>query len=142
MAALKTTENDSDVNEFLDGIKDDKKREEAYELLETMQRITKEKPKMWGSSIVGFGKMKYKYKSGREGEWMMIGFSPRKNSHSLYFMDSYEFKAHEKELEKLGKHKTSKGCLYINSLEDVDKDVLDELIKDSYQRVKGGSFLS
>lgn len=96
-----------------------------------MERITGEKPKMWGSSIVGFGDVHYKYESGREGDWFGVGFSPRKTSLTLYIMPG--FSEYRPLMAKLGKFKTGKSCLYINKLSDVDHDVLEELIAKSYE---------
>ena len=95
-----------------------------------MQTITKKEPKMWGDTIVGFGSYHYKYASGREGDMLRVGFSPRKNALTLYVMNTA---IHEELLEQLGKHKTSKACLYIKKLADVDKKVLKKIIKTSFQ---------
>lgn len=141
MAELKTKPTDADVQTFLAGITDEQKRKDAATICNLMQEVTGEQPKMWGSSIIGFGRYRYKYKSGRQGEWMVAGFSPRKNALTLYLMSSYEFKDFEKELAELGKHKTSKGCLYINKLVDVDENVLRDIIKRSVDRVKSGEVL-
>jgi hypothetical protein len=99
-----------------------------------MKKITMEEPKMWGPSIVGFGNYHYKYESGREGDWFLTGFSPRKASLTLYIMAG--FKEYDELLEKLGKHKTGSSCLYVNKLEDVDLKVLTQLIKQSVQKMK------
>ena len=141
MAELKTKQNQASVKAFLAGVTDDQKRQDAEKICDLMEEITGESPKMWGASIVGFGSYHYKYKSGQEGDWMMIGFSPRKANLTLYILDGYELKSHEQLLEKLGKHKTSKGCLYINHLSDVDLKVLRELITNSFKRVKSGKFM-
>lgn len=141
MAELKTKQNDADVKEFLANIKDEHRRKDVEAVCDLMQKVTGEPPKMWGSSIVGFGSYHYKYASGREGDWMMIGFSPRKTSLTLYIMDSYSLEEHKSLLDRLGKHKTGKGCLYINRLSDVDMKVLRGLIEASFKRVKSGKFL-
>lgn len=141
MAELKTKLNEASVKDFLASVSDDQKRQDAEQICNIMQEITGESPKMWGASIVGFGSYHYKSKSGREGDWMMIGFSPRKANLTLYILDGYELKPHEQLLKKLGKHKTSKGCLYINHLSDVDLKVLRELITNSFKRVKSGNFM-
>jgi hypothetical protein len=99
-----------------------------------MKQVTKEEPKMWGASIVGFGSYHYKGAGGREGDWMLIGFSPRKQNLSLYLMHGFE--VHKDLLNKLGKYKTSMGCLYIKKLEDVDQKVLKELVTESVIRMK------
>lgn len=141
MTEAKTKQNDASVKEFLASIKDEQRRKDAEAICDLMQEVTGEPPKMWGTSIVGFGSYHYKYASGREGDWMMIGFSPRKQALTLYIMDDYSLKGYKPLLDRLGKHKTSKGCLYINRLDDVDTKVLRELIKTSFQRVKSGKFL-
>ena len=114
---------------FLDGIKDEKKREDSFAVLEMMKKITGEQPTMWGESMVWFGSYHYKYASGREGDWFLTGFSPRKQALTLYLMCGLEKQAAL--LKKLGKYKTGKSCLYIKKLEDVDTAVLKELIKGS-----------
>ena len=126
MAELKTKPTKADVEKFLNGIKDDKKREDSFKILKLMKQITREEPKMWGSSIIGFGSYHYKYASGREGDWFLAGFSPRKQSLTIYTM-AYVDK-HKDLLKKLGKFKTGKGCLYINKLTDVDLKILKELL--------------
>ncbi len=131
---LKTKVNDASVERFLNTVKDERVRNDCYEILKIMQQATKEEPKMWGTSIVGFGSYHYKGKSGREGDWMLTGFSPRKQNLTLYLMGGFE---ESKELlKKLGKHKTSVGCLYIKKLDDVDKKVLKELVVASVKRMK------
>ncbi len=129
MVELKTKLNDASVTDFLNKIEDEEKRADSFEILKLMQQVTKQEPKMWGSSIIGFGNAHYKYKSGREGDWFVTGFSPRKQNLTLYVMGS--FNPHVDLLKKLGKHKTGVGCLYVNKLKDVDAKVLKELIKQS-----------
>ncbi|MEQ9379074.1 MAG: DUF1801 domain-containing protein [Imperialibacter sp.] len=126
---LKTKVNDVSVEGFLNKVEDEKKRNDAFEVLKLMKEVTGEKPKMWGSSIVGFGTYRYKYASGQEGDWMITGFSPRKTSLTLYIMPG--FGRYEELMQKLGKYKTGKSCLYINKLTDVDIDVLKTLVKES-----------
>lgn len=133
-AELKTKETRASVEKFLNGIKDEKKREDSFKILKLMKQITKAEPKMWGSSIIGFGNYHYKYASGREGDWFLTGFSPRKQSLTLYTMTYLE--KHKDILRKLGKFKTGKGCLYVNNLEDVDMKVLRELITASVKKLK------
>lgn len=132
-AELKTKPTKADVEKFLNSIKDEQKREDSFKILKLMKQITKEEPKMWGSSIIGFGNYHYKYASGREGDWFLTGFSPRKQSLALYMMTYLE--KHEKILKRLGKYKTGKGCLYINKLKDVDMKVLKELITTSVKKL-------
>lgn len=132
-AELKTKPNKASVEKFLNSIKDEKKREDSFEILKLMKQITKAEPEMWGSSIIGFGNYHYKYASGREGDWFLTGFSPRKQSLTLYLMTYLE--KNKDILKKLGKYKTGKGCLYINKLEDVDMKVLKELITTSIKKL-------
>lgn len=132
MAELKTKKNQASVEAFINLVEHEGKRKDAFEILEMMSTITKEKPKMWGTSIIGFGDVRYKYASGREGDWFKVGFSPRKANISLYLMGCDISKA-DSILSRLGKYKTGKGCLYINKLADIDKNVLKELIKEAYE---------
>lgn len=136
MSDLKTRPTSESVTDFLNGVPDEKKRRDAFELLELMKRVTNEEPKMWGPSIVGFGSYHYKY-SGREGDWFVAGFSPRKHALTLYIMSG--FSKHDELMEKLGNHKTGKSCLYIKKLEDVDTDVLEELLRRSAEYVAQSS---
>ena len=133
-AELKTKVNDASVTKFLDSVADEQKRNDCLEILKMMKQITKEEPEMWGSSIVGFGRYHYKGKSGREGDWMLTGFSPRKQNLTLYLMGGFD--AHAALLKKLGKFTTSMGCLYIKRLDDVDKKVLKDLVQASVKRMK------
>lgn len=135
MAELKTKVNDADVNDFLNSVEGEQKKKDGFTLLEIFSRLTGEKPKMWGSSMVGFGQYHYKSeRSSQEGDWMLTGFSPRKQALTLYLMLGHS--NYEDLLGRLGKHKTGSGCLYINKLEDVDRTVLEELIKTSYDHMK------
>ena len=129
MAELKTQKNDASVEDFLNSVPDEKKREDSFAINQLMKEVTGEEPSMWGDSIVGFGSYRYKYASGREGEWPVTGFSPRKQSLTLYIMDGFE--DYDSLLESLGKYKTGKSCLYINKLEDVDLPTLRNLIERS-----------
>ena len=131
---MKTTQNEKSVTKFLKNVENDRRREDGFEVLKLMQEVTSLEPKMWGDSIVGFGSYHYKYASGREGDWMLIGFSPRKQNMTLYIMDGFD--EYDKLLSKLGKHKTGKSCLYINKLEDVDMGVLELLVKKSVEHMK------
>ena len=134
MAELKTKPNKLSVDKFLNSIKDEQKREDSFKILKLMKQITKEEPTMWGPSIVGFGKYHYKYASGREGDWFLTAFSPRKQSLTIYTMTYVE--KHKDLLKKLGKIKTGKGCLYINKLEDVRMNVLKELLTTTVKKLK------
>ena len=132
LAKVKTTENASSVTEFIDSVNEEHKRKDSLLLLKLMKKISKEVPKMWGSSIIGFGKLVYKSPtSGREVEWFKIGFSPRKANLTIYLMD---LQMHQASLKKLGKHKQGGGCLYINKLEDVDLGVLEEIVVAAFKR--------
>ena len=135
MAELKTRLTRASVEKFLEGIKDEKKRQDCYQLLKIMKKATKAEPKMWGTSIIGFGDYHYVYASGREGDWFITGFSPRVQNLTLYTMGGFDRDV----LKRLGKHKTGKGCLYINKLEDVDTKVLDELITKSVKKSKANA---
>ncbi len=132
MAENKTQKTKLSVEDFINTVDHQGKRNDAFELLEIMKEVTEETPKMWGASIIGYGDLHYKYASGREGVWMRVGFSPRKAKISLY-ISGCDVAMHENRLEKLGKHKTGKGCIYINKLADVDVEVLKELIKEGYE---------
>jgi hypothetical protein len=127
MAELKTKQTDASVKKFIEAVPDEQKRKDAFAILEMMQRATKLEPKMWGPSIIGFGSVHYKYESGHEGDMCLMGFSPRKQSISLYLPGGQT--AYLKELHQLGKHKTGKGCLYINKLADVDGAVLNKMFE-------------
>lgn len=129
MAELKTKPNDQSVETFLNTIPNDRKREDSFAILALMQEVTGEAPQMWGDSIVGFGTYHFKYESGREGDWFVAGFSPRKQNLTLYIMAGFD--NYDDLLGKLGKYKTGKSCLYINKLADVDTAVLQELVKQS-----------
>lgn len=129
MAELKTRPTDASVAAFLSDIPDEGKRRDAFAVAEIMGAITKKKPKMWGTSIVGFGSYHYKYPSGQEADWPVAAFSPRKTSLVLYLMPG--FAAHRDLMSKLGKHKTGKSCLYIQRLDDVHLPTLKKLIRDS-----------
>ena len=134
MAEVKTKENDGDVLAFLNSVENKQRREDALAVLELMKDITGEEARMWGTSIVGFGHYTYKYASGREGDWMCCGFSPRKTSLTLYIMDGFD--KHQELMNQLGKFKTGKSCLYIKKLDDVNLAVLNDLIAESYHYIK------
>jgi hypothetical protein len=134
MAELKTKATGASVAEFLKGIADPGRRKDCRVVLAMMQEITGSRPKMWGSSIVGFGDHHYKYASGREGDWFVMGFSPRKQDLTLYLTSGVE--RHRALLEKLGKHKTGMGCLYIKTLDDVDLPTLKRVLRESARSVR------
>ncbi|AYC28518.1 DUF1801 domain-containing protein [Paenisporosarcina cavernae] len=126
---LKTTETDADVVEFIESVESGKKREDAYRLLDIFTETTGFEAKMWGPSIIGFGKYHYTYETGHEGDAPLVGFSPRKAKISLYFATGDESRVPL--LERLGKHTTGKACVYVNNLADIDEEVLRQLIDHS-----------
>lgn len=130
LAEIKTKPTTASVEDFINAVPDEQKRKDSFTILEMMRKASGEEPAMWGASIIGFGNVRYKSpKTGREVDWLRIGFSPRKANISLYL--TMDINKHADTLEKLGKHKTGVGCLYINKLEDVDMKVLEGLIKTS-----------
>lgn len=122
------------MEEFLNEVKGEQKREDSFALLDMMEKITGCKAKKWGTSIVGFDRYHYKYASGREGDWPITCFSPRKNELSIYIMNGFD--SYKKQIKKLGKHKKGKSCLYIKKLSDVNLVVLEEIITDSVKRMR------
>ncbi len=133
MAKLKTQKTDASVVDFLDSVPGEKKRKDSLAILELMQEVTGQEPAMWGTSIVGFGSYRYRYASGSEGEWPLVGFSPRKQNLTLYIMSGFD--DYDALLADLGKYKTGKSCLYINKLEDVDLETLRELVRQSAEHM-------
>jgi hypothetical protein len=129
MAKNKTKDTDASVDSYLAAIKDEARRKDCEALAKLMASATEHPPKMWGSSIVGFGSYHYKYESGREGDICLVGFSSRKLDISLYGLSAAS--SHETLIPKLGRHKAGKGCLYIRSLDDIDLRVLEKLIADA-----------
>ena len=129
MSELKTQVNNASVEKFIGSVKDEEQRNDCLTLLDLMKKTTKEEPKMWGNSIVGFGTFHYKGKSGREGDWFVTGFSPRKPNMTVYFCLGFKHLAPQ--LKKLGKFKTSVGCLYFKRLSDIDIKVLKEMLKET-----------
>ena len=129
MSDLKTKKTRQDPEAFIEKVEHETRRKDSRIIYKMMSKITGDSGSMWGSSIIGFGHYHYKYASGREADWFLTGFSPRKASLSLYIMTG--FKHYEEILSRLGKFKTGKGCLYINKLDDVDLNVLEELISES-----------
>ncbi len=138
-AQNKTTENDGDVEAFIDAVEHDGRREDARVLLDLFARVTGKEPKMWGNSIIGYGTYHYKYDSGREGDFLRTGFSPRKANMSIYIMGSCKdgpaLEKREALLSRLGKHKMGKSCLYVTRLKNIDMDVLEELIWQDVQNM-------
>jgi hypothetical protein len=134
MSENKTKATTDSVQDFLDKVTPEEKKKDSMQVLKIMGEITKEKPKMWGSAIVGFGDYHYKYESGREGDFFLVGFSPRKAALTLYIMGGFD--NYDDLMGKLGKFKTGKSCLYVKSLEDINIDVLKQLIKESVEYTK------
>jgi len=129
VAEIKTKQTESSVDDFISKVENEQKRKDSYALLTLMEKASNEKPKMWGSSIIGFGNKRYKSpSSGREVDWFKIGFSPRKANLTVYLIDLQQ---HADALKKLGKHKTGGGCIYINKLSDIDIKVLEKMIHET-----------
>jgi len=133
MSDPKTQPTDQDVELFLDSIVDAQQRQDSHTIAEIMREITGAAPRMWGDSIVGFGSYHYRYASGREGDWPLTGFSPRKQNLTLYL--SYGFEQHSELLERLGKYKVGKACLYLKRLGGVDLTALREIIRQSVEHL-------
>jgi hypothetical protein len=134
MAELKTQPTDHSVRDFIAAIENEDRRRDCQAVLEIMQEATGERPRIWGSGMVGFGSYHYKYASGREGDWFLTGFAPRKNDLTLYIMPGFD--RFEALMKRLGKHKTGKSCLYIKRLSDIDPAVLKELVADSVAHMR------
>ena len=133
MAELKTKATTASVSRFLEALPEPQ-RTDCLTLADLMRKATRAEPVMWGTSIIGFGRCHYVYASGREGDWFQIGFSPRKQSLTLYLMGGLE--SHASLLEKLGRHKTGKGCLYINRLPDIHLPILRKIIAGAVQQAR------
>ena len=137
MTDAKTQITDVDPADFIEAVEPEKKREEAKDLDALFRKVTGEKPQMWGPSIIGYGEYRTTYDSGRDVHWMRSGFSPRKAKHSLYLMGGYcdevAGKWRDALLQKLGKYKTGKSCLYVNKLADVDMEILEELLRSDWE---------
>lgn len=134
MAEIKTKPTAVNVKDFIAAVTDEQKRKDSLVLIDMMSKITKEKPKMWGPGIVGFGSYHYKYESGHEGDMCVTGFSPRKAAISVYILMG--FNRSPELMKKLGKFKTGKSCLYVKKLADIDMKVLKELIEESVKYIK------
>lgn len=134
MAALKTKPNDGDIEAFLESVENEERVRDCREVMALMEGVTGESPTLWGDSIIGFGSYHYVYDSGREGDWFLTGVSPRKQSLTVYIMAGFD--RYDELLERLGKHRTGKSCLYINRLEDVDTYVLRELVAASVAHMR------
>ena len=125
------------MESFVASIADESRRQDSRALLELMSEVTGESPRMWGENIVGFGSYHYRYESGREGDWFLAGFSPRKQNLTVYLMSGFD--GYGQLLARLGKHKTGKACLYLKRLDDVDRDVLRELVRRSVEKPMGAA---
>ena len=134
MSELKTKRNDSNVSEFISLVENETRRNDSFKLLELIAKITKKDPEMWGGNIIGFGRYYYQYESGRNGDWFLTGFSPRKQNLTIYIMPG--FSDFSELLNKLGKHKLGKSCLYINKLGDINIKVLEKIIKKSIMQMR------
>ncbi len=133
---LKTQENEADVNDFIDHIEDDQKRNDSRLLVTLMSEVTRDSPKMWGKSIIGFGKTSYSNTQAKDVKWFSVGFSPRKQNLTIYCMSG--FPELQSLLGQLGKHSTGKSCLYIEKLEDIDMNVLREIVAQSVKLANSG----
>lgn len=134
MAENKTVETEAEVEAFLNAVPDERKRADSFAILKLMQDVTGEEPKMWGDSIVGFGRYHYKYASGREGDFMLVGFAPRKQNLSLYILSGFD--DFDDLRGRLGKHKVGKACLYINKLSEIDEEVLRQMVQQSVEHMR------
>lgn len=134
MSSNKTIETTASVKDFLKTVPVEQQRQDSKTLMKIMEKIVGDKAKMWGDSLVGFGKYHYQYASGREGDFFLTGFSPRKSNLSIYILAGFE--NFEKELARLGKHKTARACLYVKKLDDVDLDILEQIIRDSVATIR------
>jgi len=134
MAELKTSENDSKPEDFIAGLADEQQKADCKKLITIFQNASGAEPKMWGDSIIGFGKYHLVYDSGRELDWLLSGFSPRKGKLSLYITNG--FAKYEEYLKQIGKHKKGKSCLYLKNLADADEEVLFNMVKDSCDYLK------
>ena len=134
MTELKTKVNDADVVAFLNGVADERKRQDCFAVLDLMQRITGAEPKMWGASIVGFGAYHYVYATGNSGDWLLTGFAPRAQNITLYIISGFD--QYQELMARLGKYKTGKSCLYVKRLADVDLTVLEQLVAASVEHMR------
>ena len=134
MADNKTVPTGEPVEQFLGTVTDERKRQDCRDLLDLMTAVTGHEPRMWGASLVGFGRYHYRYESGREGDFFLTGFSPRKSALTVYIMPGCS--RYESLLDRMGPHKTGKSCLYLKSLESVDRDILEEIVRDSVEYMR------
>ena len=136
MSDLKTKPSGESVTKFVNAVEDEQLRADCKLLVKMMKEATRKQPKMWGDSIVGFGSYHYKNRSGREGDWFLVGCSPRKRDLTIYIMDGFD--NHAAQMKKLGKYRTGKSCLYVKKLADVDLRVLQQIIEKSARTMKKG----
>jgi hypothetical protein len=135
VGTIKTKVHDASVNDFINSVAHEQRKKDAFVLLDLFKKITKMEPKMWGPTMIGFGSYHYKSeRSSQEGDWPLTAFSPRKQALTIYIMTGFD--GYSEQLKKLGKHKTSVGCLYINKLDDVDMKVLEDLIRTTFKKMK------
>lgn len=134
MSSNKTKATDSSIEDFINTVENEQKRDDSREMIEVMKEITGSEPKLWGSGLIGFGQYHYKYESGREGDFFITGFSPRKTALTVYIVPGFD--GYGEQMKKLGPHKTGKSCLYLKNLDVIDRDVLKEVIKDSVEVMK------
>ena len=134
MAGNKTTQNENPVEEFINAADSEQKRKDAWDMIALMKKITGFEPKMWGGSLVGFGTYHYRYESGREGDFFLTGFSPRKTAFTVYIMPG--FSNYADLMQQLGPHRTGKSCLYIKNLDVVDREVLEQIIRKSVEDMR------
>jgi hypothetical protein len=134
MSSNKTVPTDASVEAFLAAVENERRRRDAHELMALMRKITGEEPRLWGESLVGFGSYHYRYESGREGDFFLTGFSPRKTALTVYVMPGFERYAGE--LARLGPHRTGRSCLYLKNLDAVDREVLAAIIRDSVDHMR------
>lgn len=134
MATNKTTQNEDPIEDFINAVDNEQKRRDSWNMIALMKKITGSEPRMWGSSLVGFGSYHYKYASGREGDFFLTGFSPRKAAFTIYIMPG--FSEYAELMEQLGPYKTGKSCLYIKNLDVVDREILERLISKSVEDMR------
>lgn len=133
MSDTKMKPTPASVEAFLNGVEDETKRADCYALLALMREVTGEEPRMWGDAIVGFGSYHYRYASGREGDSLLTGFSPRKQNLTIYITAGFD--AYDELLDRLGRFKIGKSCLYVKRLDDVDRNVLRDLVRESVEHM-------
>jgi Domain of unknown function (DU1801) len=134
MAGNKTIATDAPVSDLINALEDERRRQDSLDMIALMRNVTGHKPRLWGTSLVGFGSYHYRYASGREGDFFLTGFAPRKSAFTIYIMPGFE--PYQSLLKRLGPHRTGKSCLYLKNLGTVDRGVLEEIIRDSVARMR------